>query len=119
MRQPIQVRGHSLIDYGFTAVNVVGPPLLGLRGAACGIPLAFAATQGSLNALTDQRYAARRLVPFKLHGRSESLAVPLPSIAVVGSGALDQPKAKPFLLGLLAALGAVCTLTDWDAEAPK
>lgn len=116
MRQPIKVEGHSLIDYGFFAGAVGLPLLLGLDGPARQIPLAFAATQGTLNALTDQPYAARRLVPFRWHGRAESVAVPGLAVAVVASGALAQPKARPFFAGLLAALAVVYTLTDWDAE---
>lgn len=115
--QPIKVKAHSLIDYGFTALNVVGPLALGLRGPARAIPLGFAATQGGLNALTDQPYAAKRVVPFKLHGKSELLAVPLLAAAVLGSGAFRQ--SPPFFGGLLAALGTVYTLTDWDAKPPR
>lgn len=115
MEQPIKVTGHSLIDYGFFAVATVGPTALGLEGPARLIPLAFGATQGTLNALTDQPYAVKRLVPFKLHGRLESLAVPGLAVAVVASGALDQRRAKPFFGALLGALATVYTLTDWDA----
>ena len=116
MKQPIKVESHSLIDYGFLAVAVAGPIALGLQGPARTVPLAFGASQGALNALTDQPYAVERAVPFKLHGRAESLAVPAFAVALVATGALAQPKAKPYFLGFLAALAAVYVLTDWDAE---
>lgn len=119
MHQPIKVPGHSLIDYGFFAVATLGPTLLGLRGPARLLPLAFGATQGTLNALTDQPYAVKRVVPFKLHGRAESLAVPGFALAVATSGALAQPRAKPFLGALIGALAVVYTLTDWKATAPS
>ena len=115
--QPIKVKGHSLIDYGFAAVNVVGPLALGLMGPARAIPLAFAATQGGLNALTDQPYAAKRVIPFKLHGKSEKYAVPALGAAVVATGAFKQ--SPPFFAGVLTALGVVYTLTDWDAKPPR
>ena len=119
MRQPIKVRGHSLIDYGFGAAAVGGPALLGFRGAARALPLGLAATQGALNAFTDQPYAIKRIVPFKLHGRSEKLAVPAFALAVAASGALGQPGAKAYFGGLIGALATVYTLTDWDARPPR
>ena len=118
MNQPIKVTGHSAIDYGFLAVATVGPQLLGLEGPARLVPLAFGATQGPLNALPAQPYAIKRVIPFKLHGRAESIAVPGLAVAVVASGALKQPGAKAFFGGLLASLAIVYTLTDWDATAP-
>jgi len=115
MQQPIKVRGHSLIDYGFLAAAAAAPLLLGLKGAARTLPLAFGTTQGALNAATDQPYAARRVVPFKLHGRAESLAVPAYALTIAASGALQQPRAKAFFAAHLVTLGAVYALTDWDA----
>ncbi len=116
MQQPIKVPGHSLINYGFFAAATLGPALLGLKGPARLVPLAFGATQGTLNALTEQPYAVRRVVPFKLHGRAESLAVPGLAVAVLASGALEQPRARPFFGALLGALVVVYALTDWDAK---
>ncbi|CAB4892778.1 unannotated protein [freshwater metagenome] len=116
MKQPIKVRGHSLIDYGFLAVAIAGPIALGLKGAARALPFAFGATQGALNATTDQPYAAKRLVPFRLHGRAESLAVPSYALAIATSGALHQPRAKAFFAAHLLTLATVYTLTDWNAD---
>ena len=119
MTPPIKVRAHSLIDYGFFACAAGGPVLLGLRGRARAIPLAFAATQGALNALTDQPYAVRRLVPFALHGRSESVAVPGLAAGILLAGAHRQPRAAPFFAALVGSLVIVYRLTDWDATPPR
>ena len=115
--QPIKVKAHSLIDYGFTAANVLGPLALGLKGPARAIPLGFAATQGGLNAVTQQPYAAKQIVPFKLHGKAEKVAVPLLAAAVFGSGAFKQSPA--FFGGVLGSLVCVYALTDWDAKPPR
>jgi hypothetical protein len=115
MKRPIGVEAHSLIDYAFLAATVGAPLALGLRGPARAVPLAFGATQGMLNALTDQPYAVRRVVPFKVHGRSEAVAVPGLAVAAVETGALGQPRARPYFAALLGLLGTVFVLTDWDA----
>lgn len=115
MKQPIKIRGHSLIDYAFLGATVAAPVALGLTGPARAVPVAFGATQGLLNATTDQPYAIKRVVSFKNHGRVESLAVPALAIAAATTGALRQPRAKAYFAGLLGALGAVYALTDWDA----
>lgn len=115
MRQPIKVAGHGAIDYRLSTVAIAGPRLLGLTGAARLIPTAFGATQGVLNALTDQPLAARRLVPFRRHGQLETMAVPAFAAAVALSGAWRGVRAGVFLSTMLASLAAVYVLTDWDA----
>jgi uncharacterized protein len=115
---PITVKGHSLIDYGLTGVALGGPPLLGLKGAARWIPIGWGLTQGALNALTDQPYAIRRLVSFRNHGRIETVGVPALAGTILATGAYRDRTAAAYFAGMLAALGLVYALTDWDATAP-
>lgn len=113
--KPIGVEAHSVIDYGLLIGAVTGPPLLGLQGPALAIPIGWGAVQGALNATTDQPYALTRLVPFKAHGRIEALGVPALAATLLATRAYRQPAAKGFFAALLAALGVVYALTDWDA----
>ncbi|WP_022930118.1 hypothetical protein [Patulibacter americanus] len=115
MHQPIKVASHGVIDYGLFAAAVAGPRLLGLTGAARVLPTAFGATQGLLNAITDQPLAARKVVPFRKHGQLETVAVPAFAAAVALSGAWRGVRAGAFLSTMLASLAAVYVLTDWDA----
>ena len=115
-RKPISPDMHGLIDYGFGVLNTAGPAALGLTGSARTVPAVAAAVQGTLNALSNQRYAAKRVVPFRLHGRLESLGVPALLVASIVTGAWKQPKAPLFYTGLFAALGTVYALTDWNGQ---
>ena len=115
MRQPIGVEPHALIDYGFAAVSLGVPLALGLRGAARAIPMAWGTGQGVLNALTDQPYALRRLVPFKRHGQAEAVGLPALAATLALLRPFRQRAAKPFLGALLAALVTNYALTDYDA----
>ena len=114
-RKPISPDVHGVIDYGLGVLNTAGPAALGLTGAARTVPAVAALVQGGLNAVTDQRFAARKLVPFRLHGRLEALGIPALLVATIATGAWKQPKAPLFYGGLFLALGAVYALTDWDA----
>lgn len=114
-RKPISPAMHGLIDYGFGVLNTAGPAALGLTGAARNVPAVAALVQGGLNAVTDQKYAATKLVPFHLHGRLESLGVPALLVASIATGAWKQPRAPLFYGGLFLALGTVYALTDWNA----
>ncbi len=115
-RKPISPDMHGLIDYGFGVLNTVGPAALGLTGSARTAPAVAAVVQGTLNALSNQRYAAKRIVPFRAHGKLEAAGVPALLVASIVTEAWKQPKAPVFYAGQFLALGTVYTLTDWNGQ---
>lgn len=115
-RKPISPAAHGLIDYGFGLLNTVGPALLGLHGPARTVPAVTTAVQGTLNAFTNQPYAVRRAIPFRLHGQAESLGVPALLVATIVTGAWKQPRAPLFFGTLFGLLGTVYALTDWKGQ---
>ena len=62
-RKPIGPTAHGVIDYAFATLNTLAPTLFGLTGPAKAISYSFAATQGTLNALTDTVLPATRPLP--------------------------------------------------------
>jgi hypothetical protein len=118
MRQPISPALHGLIDYGFGLAYTTLPSLLGLTGPGRAIPADWGIGQGALNALTDQPYAVSRKVSFRTHGLMEAGGVPTLVGVTVASGAMKDPKARRFFIGMFAALATVYTLTDYK-EIPK
>jgi hypothetical protein len=116
MQHPIKRRAHGAIDYGLTALNLAGPLALGLKGPARVLPMALAAAQGGLTALTDQPLAVKRLVAFPTHGAVDAATLPLAAVAAWRTGALAEPRSRIFFGGLFTALGAVFALTDWKAK---
>ena len=62
-RKPIGPTAHGVIDYAFATLNTLAPTLFGLTGPAKAICHNFAATQGTLNALTDTVLPATRPLP--------------------------------------------------------
>ena len=117
MGEPIKAKAHGEIDYGFSAVNVTVPALLGLEGPARRIPAVFALMQGGINALTDQPVGVKRLIPLRTHGWIEAATIPALAGVVVVSGALDTTRAKVYFGAMGLALGVIYALTDWNAAA--
>lgn len=114
--KPISPRVHSLIDYGFTLSNLTLPKLLKLPKPVTGVFAAFGLIQGTLNALTTQPYAAKKVVPFTLHGTIEKSSTPLFVLAPLIAGAARDSRSRLFWLAAGAALVTVYNLTDWDAK---
>jgi hypothetical protein len=112
--QPIKTSAHGAIDYGFAAVNLTAPSLLGLSGPAAAIPRAFALMQGGLNAVTRQPYAVRPLVSLRAHGWIEAATIPALGAVAAATGALDSPRGRLYFGAMGAALATVYALTDWN-----
>jgi hypothetical protein len=116
VNKPIKSGAHGAIDYGFLALNLSAPSLLGLNGAARALAYLFGGAQGLLNAVTDQPLALRRIVPFGTHGTIELPSGPLFVALPLITGALKEAKARAYFLILGAVLVAVYGLTDWEAQ---
>ena len=115
MSRPITPNRHGAIDYGFLAVGLVGPTVLGLNGAARVVFGLLALAQGTLNAFTDHALALKRLVPFRIHGRLELGGIPIYVVLTILTGALEGARAYTLYFGAGAVLLAVYLLTDWKA----
>ena len=116
MRRPLSPEQHGIADYGFLAANLALPSLLGASRAARLLFAAFGAVQGSLNAVTDQPLAVRRLVPFRLHGRIEKLSGPAYLLLPLLTGVHRDPRGRAYWIAAGIALVTVYNATDWDAE---
>lgn len=116
---PIGPRLHGAIDYGFVTMQAFAPRLFGLHGAAKYCCYAFAATQGVLNAFTDQPLALRRVVPFRVHGQVETPFVPALVILPWLTGALRQRPARHYFFSFFAVALANYLLTNYNAPAPQ
>ena len=92
--------------------NLIAPLLLGLKGSARTLSYLFGAVQGSLNAVTDQPLALRRLVPFRTHGTVELASLPLFVLLPWLTGASKDAKARRRFLALGVVLVTVYNLTD-------
>ena len=115
--QPIKATAHGVIDYGFFALMTTGPVLLHLNPRIRNLSWAVAATQGTINALTDHPVALRRLISLRMHGWLELAAAPAVIALPPLLSAVSDRRARTAWLTALALLATNYTLTDYDAPA--
>lgn len=118
--KPISPRTHGLIDYSSVALMLAAPSLLGLKGPARTLSYAFAGTYLVVSALTDMPLGLKRALPFPTHGLIELASAPALVALPALTGAMSDPKARAYFIGLLGTVGTVYSLTDWqgDTEQP-
>ncbi len=115
--QPIKATAHGVIDYGFFALMTTGPVLLKLNPRIRNLSWAVAATQGTINALTDHPVGLRRIIPLRIHGWLELAAAPAVIALPPLTGAVSDRRARRAWLTVLGLLATNYTLTDYDAPA--
>lgn len=115
--QPIKATAHGVIDYGFFALLTTGPVLLRLNPRIRTISWAVAATQGTINALTDHPVALRRIIPLRIHGWLELASAPFVIALPPLAGAVSDRRARAAWLTALALLAANHTLSDYETPA--
>jgi len=114
--KPIGPKAHGFIDYGFVTLQALAPILFGLKGPAKTLCYSFAAAQGLLNAFTDQPWALKRVVPFRVHGQLETPFVPALLVLPWLRGALKQPRAQHYFVSFFMVALANYLLTDYHAN---
>ena len=118
-RKPIGPTAHGLIDYAFATLNTLAPALFGLTGPAKAICYSFAATQGTLNALTDTPVGVKKVVPLRMHGKLETPYVPAILLLPWVTGALRQRNARLYFGAFFAMAVTNYLLTDYNAYEPE
>lgn len=116
--KPIGPTAHGAIDYAFAAMNALAPTLFGLTGSARAICYGLAASQGTLNALTDHPLGLKKVVPFRIHGELETPFVPAILALPWLTGALKQRNARIYFASFFAIAAANYLLTDYNAHEP-
>jgi hypothetical protein len=116
--KPISPQLHGLLDYGLAAANSVVPGLLHMSTKARGMFRTFSVIQGGLNAITDQPYAAQKIVPFPLHGMIDKASAPAFLLAPFVAGVFRERRARNWWMFVGATLVVVYNLTDWSEPKP-
>ena len=114
-KKPFGPKAHCTIDYGFVATLFSAPSLFGLKGAARTHCYLFGGAAGVLTALTNQPFAWRRVVPFRVHGQVDTPFVPTLLFLPWATGAFKQRNARRFFFAFTAVVLANYLLTDYDA----
>jgi hypothetical protein len=116
MDKPIDPTTHAALDYGLSAMQILGPDLLGLSARARVVSAALGASYGVTTAVTDTPLGIAPTISFRLHG---ALEVPFIA-AMLGlpwiTGACKGPTAKLFFLGCAGMALANFVMTDFESQ---
>lgn len=115
-KKPFGPKAHCAIDYGFVATLFAAPGVFGLKGAARTLCYLFGGAAGVLTALTNQPFAWRRVVPFRVHGQVDTPFVPTLLFLPWITGALKRRSARRFFLAFTSVVLTNYLLTDYDAS---
>ncbi|MFC4430986.1 hypothetical protein [Citricoccus alkalitolerans] len=116
MLRPITPRLHGIIDYALLGVWAGVPRLLGLPPKVRTVFTAMGVAQAGLNAVTDQPYALRRIIPFRVHGTIEKYGAALYVVLPLATGVWRDRRSRAFYGALGAALVTNFNLTDWTSR---
>jgi hypothetical protein len=116
MTKPIDAKLHGILDYGFAAVNLVGPALLKLPKQTKNIYAGIAGTLVSVNAVTDTPVGIKPLISLKDHQKADiSLLGTLAALTLLKPIREHRPSLY-FHLGVLGAVLAQYLLTDFNRQ---
>lgn len=114
-QKPIKPLHHGIIDYGFAAIQLAGPPFLGLNKKTTKIHKLFGLKLLGLTALTNTPAGIKPVVSFKTH-RKVDLAVLGSLTALTAMKPIYKNKRSLIFHLALVGLGAASfLLTDYKA----
>ena len=114
--KPFGPKAHCTIDYGFVATLFLAPGLFGLKGAARTLCYLFGGAAGVLTALTNQPFAWRRVVSFRVHGQVDTPFVPTLLLLPWATGALKQRNSHRFFFTFTTVVLINYLSTNYDAS---
>jgi hypothetical protein len=116
MKKPIDAKLHGMLDYGFAAINLVGPALLKLPKQTKNIYAGIAGTVVSVNAVTDTPVGLKPVMSFKNHQKADLSLLGTLALLTVSKPIREHRPSLYFHLGMLAAAITQYALTDFNRE---
>ena len=115
MKKPIDAKLHGMLDYGFAALNLVGPMLLNLPSQTKNIYAGLAGTLASVNAVTETPVAVKPLLSFKNHQKADLSLLGGLALLTLSKPIREHKPSLYFHLGVLAAAVTQYVLTDFNS----
>jgi hypothetical protein len=113
---PISPKTHALLDYALTGSLLVLPYLLGMNKKAKQIYAAEALILLPYVALTRQPLAIKGLIPFKTHGKIDTLNIAQFALQSFFKPFRKTNKELVYNIAFTALSGLTVLLTDWKKE---
>lgn len=108
--------GHTTLDVSFTAMSLLAPSALNLKGSARTLCYVFGGSTALLTAFTQQPYALKPVIPFQVHGAIDAGYAPALLLLPALTGAFKKPKAAGLFFGLFAMALTSFLITDYQGN---
>jgi hypothetical protein len=115
-KKPITPKMHGLIDYGFAAIQLLAPELLGLNKKAKKVYAFFGTNLIAYNALTDHPVAVKPEISYETHHKIDVANVAILAASTLYDGIRKDKRAVAFHLGFVVLAAINVLLTDWKAD---
>ena len=114
-RPPITPVVHGIIDYAFSAMQLILPSLLKLNNQAKIQYLVTGASFGIVNAITDTPVAVKPVITFKDHQKADAMFLTGTALMTMSGMIRKDRRSMYFHLGFLSVAIMHYMLTDYDA----
>ncbi len=114
--KPFSPKQHGLNDYGFVALQLLVPPLLGFNKKAVKLYRFLGFNLLTYNALTDTPVGIRPVISYQTHKKIDIANVAGLAAATLLPVIRKEKKVLAFHLGFVALAAVNILLTDWDAD---
>ncbi len=105
---------HGINDYGFAAIQLLVPALIGCNKNAVRLHALLGANVLAYNALSDTPVGLKPLIPYKIHEKVDIATVAGLALLTFAKPIRQDKRALPFHIGLVALAAVNVLLTDWD-----
>ena len=116
MKKPIDAKLHGILDYGFAAMNLVGPALLNLPKQTKNIYAGLAGTLASVNAVTDTPVGLKPMLSLKNHQKADLSFLGTLALLTFAKPIRENKPSLYFHLGVFAMAVTQYVLTDFNRE---
>lgn len=115
-RKPIKPVHHGIIDYGFAAIQIAGPSLLGLNKKTRILHQLLGLKILGLNALTDTPAGIKPVVSFRKHQKADLALLGSMTALTAIKHISKKRKSLIFHLAVVGMAAAHYLLTDYKAK---
>jgi hypothetical protein len=116
--KPITPLTHALIDYAFSAVQILGPTVLGLDQKTIKTYAEIGASFLAVNSITDTGAAIQPVIDMETHKKIDSGFLVAQALMTFTPMVRKNKKTLIFHLGFLALTAANYFLTDYKKPGP-
>lgn len=113
MKKPITPQQHGIIDYGFSAIQFLGPQLLDLNKNTTNLYQVMGAKFFLVNSLTDTPVGLKKMISFKDHKKADLFFLLSASALTLAKPIRKNRKSLIFHLAFLGLAAANYCFTNY------